>query len=446
MSHTPSAGRRWTSLAVATAWGVGLLTVQSAAVGAAESCQGQPATIVGSPGKKYLTGTKGADVIVSNGSASIDSRGGDDLICLTSATGRRDSVRVYAGDGDDVVINLRTRRGAKAQTRLGLGDDVYRGSRGRDVIRGEFYDQTADDGIDDIRTGPGADRVDTGVVGVPNSDHVDLGAGRDWLTVIASDSSAATLEGGRGGDLLRGSGLGGAAWVLDNRSHTATSGGVLKFGWSSFEEFGLNGFSSLTHFLGGPQGETLTTGDRQPVEADMGGGDDRLVATVSDLAPTIPADWRFTGGDGRDSFLLSTDSRRSFTVDVDARRQRVAVDGPGVGHDVTVPLPGFEDFSAAADVVRITGSSNGERLSANGCDVRIDGRGGDDRLSSARVGNHAWCRRSRPARLRGGSGDDRLSGSGSRDVLVGGPGRDVAHGRGGRDTCDAEVERSCERS
>ncbi len=146
------APRRLTSLLIAFGLCVGALTVHTAAHAAAETCQGRTATVVGSPGRMELRGTEGPDVIVTHGSASILALGGDDVICLTSPPGKKSSLRVYAGDGDDLVVNLRDGRASKALTELGAGEDVYRGSRGKDVVV-EPYDQTVDDGVEGIRTG-----------------------------------------------------------------------------------------------------------------------------------------------------------------------------------------------------------------------------------------------------------------------------------------------------
>ena len=76
---------RTISLTAVTLLGAALLTPTGAATAAAEACQGQAATIVGTPGGE-IVGTEGADVIVTNGAARVDARGGDDLVCGTGAT------------------------------------------------------------------------------------------------------------------------------------------------------------------------------------------------------------------------------------------------------------------------------------------------------------------------------------------------------------------------
>src|SRR4051794_33210814 len=53
-----------------------------AAAADAPSCQGLPATIVGTPGDDVITGTPGPDVIVGlDGRDEIHARAGDDVVC-----------------------------------------------------------------------------------------------------------------------------------------------------------------------------------------------------------------------------------------------------------------------------------------------------------------------------------------------------------------------------
>jgi hypothetical protein len=81
------------------------------------TCDGQPATIVGSG---TIRGTHGSDVIVgSRGDDEIHGRRGDDLICA----GAGDDL-VYAGRDDDLVYG-------------GPGNDELRGNRGFDTVDGE---------------------------------------------------------------------------------------------------------------------------------------------------------------------------------------------------------------------------------------------------------------------------------------------------------------------
>ncbi|HWI44364.1 MAG TPA: lipase family protein [Nocardioides sp.] len=95
-------------------------------VAATPTCEGRPATIVGTAGRDRLLGTAGNDVIVGlGGGDTIRGRGGKDRIC-----GRGGADRIRGGSGADRI-------------RGGRGNDVIRGGPGKDRIRG----------------GPGRDRI-----------------------------------------------------------------------------------------------------------------------------------------------------------------------------------------------------------------------------------------------------------------------------------------------
>ena len=163
----------------------GLLAAPTSAAVVAETCQGLPATIVANP-RGTTFGTEGDDVIVGRG-ATIDARGGNDVICL-------DSGEVAAGDGNDSVLVTGTDRDNSVSASLGAGDDRYVGGRAPDFI----YDETdiASPGSDTISTGAGADIV-TSASGAPYHLVVDLGAGEDLLNLDAEGAgSTAQVQGG----------------------------------------------------------------------------------------------------------------------------------------------------------------------------------------------------------------------------------------------------------
>ena len=96
--------------------GLTLLTpTHAATAAAAETCQGVPATIVGTP-EGRVVGTAGDDVIVSGGAWSVKAGDGDDLVCIPPMEGDLlgNVVQVDAGAGDDTVVSeasTTTRRG-----------------------------------------------------------------------------------------------------------------------------------------------------------------------------------------------------------------------------------------------------------------------------------------------------------------------------------------------
>jgi hypothetical protein len=76
---------RSTTLTAAALLGLTLLAPATSSAAATATCQGVPATIVGSATQPELRGTDGPDVIVTNDSALVLALGGDDLICVTGA-------------------------------------------------------------------------------------------------------------------------------------------------------------------------------------------------------------------------------------------------------------------------------------------------------------------------------------------------------------------------
>ncbi|MCB2223944.1 MAG: trypsin-like serine protease [Actinobacteria bacterium] len=192
------------------------------------TCDGKAATIVGTGGVDFITGTPGDDVIVSLGARDvITSLGGNDTIC--SGSGRD---QIDAGSGDDVVL------GGPGHDTIDGGDgrDVLSGDAGHDTIDGGDGDDTIDGSLgndrlvggagDDVLTGggdddtvdgsSGADRVlgnvgDDELLGGPGDDYVNGGAGSDRLDggdgddTLIGGSGDDTLTGGTGSDLASGS-------------------------------------------------------------------------------------------------------------------------------------------------------------------------------------------------------------------------------------------------
>ncbi|HXH79760.1 calcium-binding protein [Nocardioides sp.] len=145
-----------------------LLTPPATAVAKVETCQGRPATIVGSG--PAVVGTPGDDVIVSGASKVVSADAGNDLICLTYNSGPS-SFETDAGEGDD-VIDASQRGPDGSVARLGSGRDRY--------VGGDAVDFVYADGLDDeVSTGFGYDEVDVTVVSTSTGvrGHYDAGTG-----------------------------------------------------------------------------------------------------------------------------------------------------------------------------------------------------------------------------------------------------------------------------
>jgi VCBS repeat-containing protein len=124
------------------------------------TCNGRPATIVGTAGVDVLTGTSGPDVIVAgSGRDWITAGSGDDTICSGAA---RDIIR--GGDGNDTV-----NAGPDRDVVLGgVGNDTLSGSMGGDILVGG----TGDDRVH------GAAGYDT-LLGAGGDDHLSGGGNTD---------------------------------------------------------------------------------------------------------------------------------------------------------------------------------------------------------------------------------------------------------------------------
>lgn len=132
--------RRTTTLTAATVMGLALLAPATGASAAEEMCQGQPATIVGTP-HGQIVGTPGDDVIVSYGDYTVDAGDGDDLICLRPILSLVQEVD--AGPGDDSVVSEGETN--NAFTDLGPGRDSFVGGGGEDRIEASFDDSIVAD-------------------------------------------------------------------------------------------------------------------------------------------------------------------------------------------------------------------------------------------------------------------------------------------------------------
>lgn len=420
---------------------LGLTLLSPTSAGAAgETCQGQPATLVGTPGQA-LVGTEGADVIVTNGALRLNALGGDDLICVTGpSTGGSDDSRTLtleAGSGNDAVEAVTAGWGTSGA--LGLGADTYTGtSAAQHFIRGgEFLPLNSDTETDTIRISAGTAEVYVGTAGQPNGDVVEIEDGFVQTTGLMTPT--ARLRGGPGSTLRISTSTGDAS-IDASRGTAVTRTSDLVF----------SGFPELAFYSASFDGTLTYTGtdgdDRLSVDApgayvrhiDMRGGDDTYVTDTIGGPGS-----RFDARAGRDHLVLATSTVRSLTADLGADRF-VVRDGR---KKLTRTYRRFEDVTLAARTVDVDGTRTGERIVVAACRAEISAGAGRD-VVGLRAGltypfGGPACS-SRRAFVDGGRGDDVISGSRGRDVLVGGPGRDRVDGDEGRDTCQGERLRRCE--
>ena len=141
------------------------------------TCNGLPATIVGSPGPDHIVGTPGDDVIVALGwDDTVLGLEGNDTICLGDGDDFGDGGpgrdRIFGEDGDDDIRD----GGSRDRLYGGRGEDVLRGGRGNDRLYGGRHD-------DVLKGGDGRDRL----FGQKGNDVLLGGDGYDLLVGARGD-------------------------------------------------------------------------------------------------------------------------------------------------------------------------------------------------------------------------------------------------------------------
>lgn len=418
-----------------------LPAVSSSAV--AGTCEGRPATHLGTPGDDVLTGTDGDDVMVGLG-------------------------------GDDTIIGL-------------LGNDVICGDEGTDRLEGRAGDDRllggfdSDAGGDVIWPGVGSDYVDGGLDPLTRDDY-SLPAD----TVLYSDLLAAGFPGGIRADLTPVGGLGFVAEPSGTDQIVVT------------EALSIVGTRTADVLIGSPYLDVLI-GRGGADQIDGAGGNDTLASdfTNTDVEPAADAPDDIEGGSGTDWIVLGqAGGTASGGQDMDHLEAHPET-GPAVlrgeGGDDQLLFQAVEDVDVDGggghdDIyVRLTPASRGMTVDGGssrdlvtfdvrkagfgkGSPITVDlGRGvlrTKERAGRVRGLEVLWIQgedaqwrvrgthRNEDVIMRGGrsleasmrAGRDSVVATRGRDVLDLGAGRgDFANGRMGRDTCrGAERVRSCE--
>ncbi len=379
------------------------------------TCDGQPATIVGTDGQDTLIGTSGPDVIVGLGEKDvIQGEGGADVIC-----GGPGADELDGGGGPDRLFGgldqVRTGRHASAT------GDVLRGGDGSDLL---------DPGYDPAAEGVTNRQPDT--ISYQRSEVrvvVDLGAGTargqgaDTLVVapylrLVGSQRADVITGSEGNDDIWA--LGGEDRVdalagdddveTDNRAPSRHDDDVVVAGAGDDQVFSRRGRDRVD---GGEGNDWLLSRGEQPVQLRGGDGDDSLNLVVS-----LQAGMLTDGGPGTDHVTLGSvfdDRRPTHRVDVDRAAGEVRVRGYAAA---TSPLTGVEAFSLSERIIwRYFGTDEADLVRVDKGQLRAFTRGGDDIVEADR----------------------------RNDYIDAGPGDDRVEGHTGYDTClNAEYASSCE--
>lgn len=432
-----------TTLTIAGLLGLALLVPTQVANAVGETCRGEAATIVGSPGDPALlgsdgiTGTEGRDVVVTNGATKVSTLGGDDVICVTA--GGASSVKrvvIDAGAGDDIVEGT-TAPDWVVQADLGAGADRFEGGNAGNFVSGAYSDVTvsadnaADTEKDVIVGGDGTDVVHSGVVGQPNPDVIALGAGNDSL-VHGGTTAGGSIDGGPGVDEFFPSAPRSGDTIIDNAVGQLVIGQQVVATWSGMETFwtgtsAVYGGGSLV-FVGTAADETVHAQVSGRVRATFGAGDDIFRADQAPRAGSV-----IDGGDGRDLLYVTS---RAGLLDLDLRSGELVA---SAGAPYTTSATNFEDASLFAQRVVLGGTNSRNDLRFDACDADLRGRGGSDTIAHSydSLYDSVFCPRFPKARLDGGSGRDDITGTIGKDVLIGGGGPDELRGADGNDVLRA---------
>ena len=426
---------RTTTLTAASLLSLAMLAPTPVANAAGETCRGEAATIVGSPGDPALlgsdgiTGTEGRDVVVTNGAVQVTTLGGDDVVCVTaggSSSGKQ--VSIDAGAGSDIVDGT-TAHDWFAAVDLGEGADRFEGGNAGNFV-GRGYPNSSgspDTEKDVILGGEGTDAVHSGDREHPNPDVIDLGGGDDTLS-YQGVTAGGSIDGGPGVDYFLPTpppDISSGDTVIDNAIGRLKIGRQVVATWSGMETFFIEttGGDDLT-FVGTRADETVHAAVSGRVRATFGAGDDSFRAFQAPPRAGSVID----GGDGRDLFYVASESG---LLDLDLRAGKLVVDATS---RYVTSATDFEDASLFARRVILGGTGSGNVLLFGACDAKVHGRGGADTI--ARSNNNATsirCPRSPKAHLSGGSGNDDIEGTFGHDLLLGGSGSDELGGQNGRD-------------
>jgi len=393
---------------------LGLLLVMTpspvaAAPAAAYTCDGHPATLVGTADDDHLVGTPGPDVVVAlGGDDRVDAGAGDDVVCALAGADRIDG-----GPGDDRIFGgtdswWSDRGGANRvgdRVSPGPGDDYVDLGADRRGTSGTLVRDTLD--YSDLGHAVRADlSPEVGRVAAEGTDtvrvHGQLGVvGTAYDDTITGSPKADTLKGLGGDDRLEG--RGGDDWLLPGNGADVAAG--------DFGNDHIDSWAGADVLSGGPDDDFVDTQSNPDVATvRLGPGADQLNTNVRPRGG-FDAD----AGTGRDTIVLGYTRHH----DLPAADLDLGTGGVTLGASATGRLASFEWWVMLDDQpLTVHGTDRAERIEAGG---------------------------SGPVRAWMAGGDDAVYASGSDDYVDSGDGDDLVWAYDGTDTClSTEHARSCE--
>ena len=383
-------------------------------------------TVLGTPGKDFLTGSDANELFVSfSGDDTVLGGGGADIIF-----GDQGNDSIYGGKGADIAYG-------------GKGNDLIWGDRGSDTLIGGLGDDSLFGGVQNSNAGdPGGNDLLFGgdgnelMNGQDGNDILLGGKGNDLMfggkgnDVIYGETGSDTIYGGFGSDTILGD------YGTATGSTIPTTEGDLIFGNAGGDIIG-GGSGNDTIFAG--KGNDLVYGgkDNDLIFGELGSdtivggkGDDSLYGGLpNQLVSDVNGRDLLFGGQGND-FLNGCEGSDSLSGGkgndtLHGGKSDDLIRGDA-GNDFLYGDNGNDILSGGAGNDTIFGDrdSNGVSVGANGQQDCINGGSGDDLL----YGNEGQDT------LNGGDGNDTLYGGKDNDILNGGAGDDWLCGDTGDNT------------
>ena len=385
-------------------------------------------SIRGGAGLTTITGSKLSDTIFSGtGATTINARGGNDYISLTSA---RALVNYETGDGDDLItgfnenstLNLSGEKYSSVKSGndliLSVGDEkvTLQGAAnlsnvhivgtlsGSDTISGKIIrgGNSADYISDEISDGDTVQGLGGNDTIISNSNNVLLDGGRDDDLLQNNEGDNVTMSGGAGSDTLQSDGNnaslnGGAGSDLLNNGTTFVSGGenVTMSGGAGDDSLN-NHWGEKVSMSGGDGSDTLYT-NAASVTMNGGAGSDRISLTVAARNTLI----EYKSGDGND---LITGFDENDTLNLSGANYSSAASGNDLILTVGNGRLTLED-AATLDTVNIIGTNNTVTTPSSGINIE---NSVDHTLVTGTAYNDTIINYGKRVTVRGLAGDDYL--------------------------------------
>ena len=419
------------ALTVATAVLTGLMGGSAVSSSSrASTCEGLPATIIGTQGADTIIGTPVADIIVGLGGDDLrGSDGHDRLLGQENGLGQLDCASNSFGQGDKLDG--------------GQGNDWLDGGAGagldvvsyRTAANAVTVDLTAGTGI-----GEGIDTITAGVEKVIGTRFADSLLGSDRRDLLFGGPGPDTVDGGAGDDLLRGDSMERLPKAVGVDTVVGGPGGDRLFGGPRPDI--VNAGGGRDHVAPGDGDDQVYAGPSNDSVSNvvhrcglsMGGGDDTVYGGKgNDFIDYYSSDFlqvsgfhHLLGGPGFDDIRVEeAQGHLNGGGDVDQIIFRSSE--CGVHYDMATTV--MSDCNGTGDAVSfdiVYGSYKGDTILGTDADDAIRSRKGADRID-------------------GRGGDDQLRANLGNDYIDGGDGHDKGRGGHGLDTCiGVETPIGCE--